>query len=75
MPDGSKQPYVCKKCGLAQKKYTGTAGGKSLCVVVNECCGIAITVWLDQVETAIRPDQKAKGVTGYRDRRGHWHRG
>lgn len=64
--DGNRQPYICRRCRTEQQKWTGTASdGTKLCLAVNTCCGEVVTVWLDQVETALRDDQKAKGVTGY----------
>lgn len=72
---GNRVPYTCRKCGKQQEKWTGVARGTKLCVVVNPCCGEAVTVWFDQIETALRPDQKAKGVKGYVGRDGFYRRG
>jgi hypothetical protein len=70
---GQRVPVLCRECGTQQDKWTGTASdGTKVCIAVNACCGLAVTVFLDQVETAIRPDQRAKGVTGYRGRDGQW---
>lgn len=69
---GNRVPYTCRRCGTPQEKWTGEARGTKVCVVVNPCCAEAVTVWLDQVDTAIRPDQRANGVTGYRGRDGRW---
>jgi hypothetical protein len=64
--DGNRLNYTCRRCGTDQRKWTGTASdGTKLCLAVNTCCGEVVTVWLDQVETALRADQKAAGVTGY----------
>lgn len=69
----NRVPRNCNKCGIQQQKWTGTArDGRKFCVVINPCCGEAITYWLDQVETDLRADQKAAGVTGYRGRDGKW---
>lgn len=70
--DGQRRPRCCRVHGVQQQKWTGEAEGKKLCLVVNVCCQQAITVWLDQVETEIRPDQRAKGVMGYKNRKGEW---
>ena len=70
---GNRVPRTCKKCGTQQQKWTGTTkNGQKFCVVVNPCCGDAITYWVDQAETDLRVDQKAAGVTGYRGRDGKW---
>lgn len=64
--NGNRTPYICRRCGAEQQKWTGTASdGTRLCLVVNPCCREVVTVWLDQLETALREDQIAKGVTGY----------
>lgn len=61
------------RCGSQQQKWTGVASnGQAFCVAVNACCGIATTYWDDQVETPLRPDQKAAGVTRYRGKDGEW---
>lgn len=64
--------HACKRCGVPQQRWTGTANGQKVCIAVNPCCGVAVTVWLDQVETEIRPDQRAQGVRRYRGRDGEW---
>jgi hypothetical protein len=67
--DGNRLSYTCRRCGAEQKKWTGTASdGTKLCLAVNTCCGEVVTLWLDQIETALRDDQKAAGVTGYAGR-------
>lgn len=67
--NGNRVPYTCRRCGADQQKWTGTASnGTKLCLAVNACCGEVVTVWLDQVETDLRDDQKAAGVTGYAGR-------
>jgi hypothetical protein len=61
------------RCGQQQEKWTGVASnGQAFCVAVNVCCGVATTYWPDQVETELRPDQKAAGVTRYRGADGKW---
>lgn len=70
---GRKVPYTCRKCHQPQQKWTGTASnGQKFCVVVNPCCGDAITFWPDQIETELRPDQRASGVNRFRGRDGKW---
>lgn len=64
--------YRCQRCGADQQRWTGEAHGTKLCLAVNACCGVVVTVWLDQVETDLRDDQRAAGVTGYRGRDGEW---
>jgi hypothetical protein len=65
--DGNRLSYTCRRCGADQKKWTGTASdGTKLCLAVNTCCREVVTLWLDQIETALRDDQKAAGVTGYK---------
>jgi hypothetical protein len=73
--DGKRQPRCCRIHGVQQEKWTGEVEGLKLCLVVNTCCQQAITVWLDQVETPIRPDQAAKGIVGYKNRKGEWRQG
>jgi hypothetical protein len=71
-PNG-RQPYLCRKCGAQQQKVTGTTrSGVKLCLVVNPCCGDVVTFWFDQVETELRADQVAAGVTDYRGADGTW---
>lgn len=65
-------PRLCRTCGVQQEKWTGEHKGEKIAIAVYTCCGKAITVWADQVETALRPDQIAKGVTQYRGRDGNW---
>lgn len=65
-------PMLCRSCGEQQQKWTGVADGQRVCVTVFPCCGVATTVWLDQVETAVRDDQRQAGVTGYVGRDGRW---
>jgi hypothetical protein len=73
---GNREPYRCRQHGGEQQKWTATtSNGTKLCVVVNPCCGTVITVWLDQVETALRADQKDAGVTGYTSTDGRWFHG
>ena len=61
--NGQRVERTCPKHGVAQRKFVGTASdGTRLCIPVNTCCKVAITVFLDQVETPLRPDQIAKGV-------------
>ena len=64
--------HVCKRHGVPQQRWTGTANGQKVCIAVNACCNEAITVWMDQVETEIRPDQRAQGVRRYKGRDGRW---
>lgn len=70
--NGKRVPRICQKCGVQQQKWTGDSIAGKFCVVVNPCCQKAITFWLDQTETELRPDQVAAGVTGYRGRDGKW---
>lgn len=71
-PEGRVE-NVCKTCGRPQRKVMGTGpDGTRLCVVVNPCCAVVITVWLDGVETVLRADQRANGVRGYHGRDGRW---
>jgi len=69
---GKRFAPLCDKHNEQQQKWTGEALGEKVCVVVYPCCQKAITVWKDQVETAIRPDQKAQGVKAYKGRDGKW---
>ena len=70
---GNRVARICRRCGEQQQKWQGTTpNGDKFCVVVNPCCGEAVTYWQDQAETALRADQKAAGVTGYRGRDGKW---
>jgi hypothetical protein len=69
---GKRFAPLCDKHGVQQEKWTGTADGQKVCIVVYPCCGKAITVWLDQIETAIRPDQRQQGVARYQGRDGKW---
>lgn len=64
--------YRCQQCGTDQQRWTGEAFGTKLCLAVNACCGLIVTVWLDQVETELRDDQRAAGVTDYRTAAGTW---
>lgn len=70
--NGRRYAPVCDKHGVQQQKWTGEAFGQKLCIVVYPCCQKAITVWQDQVETEIRPDQKKNGITRYKGRDGRW---
>lgn len=70
--NGVRTPDCCNKCGIQKEKWCGEAFGRKVCIVVAVCCRKAITVWEDQVETEVRPDQRAKGVTGYTGRDGRW---
>jgi hypothetical protein len=67
--DGERVPRRCNKCGTQQQKWTGESQGHKVCLAVNVCCGVVVTIWKDQVDTDLRPDQRAKGVT-YIDRQG-----
>lgn len=69
---GRRVPRCCKRHGVQQDTITGEAEGRKLAISVAPCCNLAITVWLDQVETEIRPDQRAKGIQRYRGRNGEW---
>jgi hypothetical protein len=70
---GNRVPYRCDRCNTDQQKWTGTASdGTKLCLAVNACCGEVVTIWLDQVETELRDDQRAKGVKGYKGRDGQY---
>lgn len=69
---GQRVPRCCQKHGVQQQTWTGEAHGYKLALAVYTCCDLAITLWLDQQETALRPDQIAKGVTKYRGRNGEW---
>jgi hypothetical protein len=61
--NGQRVPRICNRHGVQQRKFVGTASdGTALCIAVNTCCRLAITVFADQVETPLRPDQIAKGV-------------
>lgn len=78
--NGVKQPVICRKCKQQQKKWTGETKDSDgnvvkLCVTVFTCCGLATTVWADQQETELRPDQKAQGRKGYIGKDGLWRRG
>lgn len=70
--NGKREPYRCRKCGSEQQKITGSHEGQALCIPACTKCRVAVTVWEDQVETGLRADQKAKGVTRYRGRNGEW---
>lgn len=71
--DRGRETVVCRSCGKDQIKACGeTADGLEIVVVVNPCCGRIITVFLDKVETEVRADQRARGVTGYHGRDGRW---
>lgn len=65
---------LCPTCGNQQVKVTGVANGEALCVPACTNCKVGVTVWRDQVETDLRDDQRAAGVTGYRGRDGGWRR-
>jgi hypothetical protein len=69
---GKRVAPMCDKHNVQQEKWTGEAFGEKVCVVVYPCCQKAITVWKDQVETEIRPDQRQQGVNGYKGRDGKW---
>lgn len=69
---GKRFAPLCTTHNVQQEKWTGTALGEKVCVVVFPCCKRAITVWKDQVETEIRPDQRKQGVKGYKGRDGKW---
>lgn len=71
----NKVARICRKHNEQQRKWTGTtASGQKFCVAVNVCCGEAVTFFEDQIETDLRPDQKAAGVKRYRGRNGEWRR-
>jgi hypothetical protein len=73
---GQRIERSCRRHGKQQEKWTGVASnGQAFCVAVNDCCGEAITYWLDQVETPLRADQKASGRTGYVGKDGKWRNG
>jgi len=72
LPDGTRQPYRCRRCGQQQEKWTGEAAGVKVCLVVNRCCGTVVTLYHDQLDTPLRADQRANGVTRYRGRDGQW---
>lgn len=63
---GNRYAPICEHHNVQQEKWTGNG----VCVVVYPCCRKAITVWADQVETPLRPDQIRAGVTSYHDRNG-----
>jgi hypothetical protein len=65
---------TCAKCGSGQVKVTGVGQGHALCVPACPTCKVGVTVWVDQVETDLRDDQKEAGVTGYRGRDGRMRR-
>jgi len=51
--------HTCRRHGVKQEKWVGQASnGTKLCIAVAPCCQTAITVFLDQVRTELRPDQK-----------------
>lgn len=61
--NGQRVPRICKRHNVPQQKWTGRASdGTSLCIPVSPCCGVAITVFADQIETPLRADQIAKRV-------------
>ena len=64
--------HSCRHHNLPQQRWTGMANGQRVCVAVNPCCNVAVTVWLDQVETEILPDQRAQGVRRYKGKDGKW---
>lgn len=70
--NGQRVPMLCRSCGQQQEKWTGEAFGQKVCVTVFPCCGVATTVWFDQIETAVRPDQRAAGLKGYVGKDGRW---
>lgn len=70
--DGKRYEPLCKRHGRQQEKWTGEAFGQKICLVVYPCCGEAVTVWIDQTETPLRPDQIKDGVKGYTGRDGKW---
>lgn len=73
--NNNKVARICRKHNEQQRKWTGTtASGQKFCVAVNVCCGEAVTFFEDQIETELRPDQKASGVKRYRGRNGEWRR-
>lgn len=65
-------PMLCRSCGAQQQKWTGVANGQKVCVTVFPCCGVATTVWFDQIETEVRADQRQAGLTGYVGMDGRW---
>jgi len=72
----NKVARICRRHNEQQRKWTGTtASGQKFCVAVNVCCGEAVTYFDDQVETPLRPDQKAAGQTGYVGKDGKWREG
>jgi len=70
--NGKRIARMCDIHNVQQEKWTGEFAGEKVCVVVYPCCQKAITCWKDQVETEIRPDQKAQGVKRYQGRDGQW---
>lgn len=70
--DGKRVPRLCQHHGVQQQTWTGEHNGVKIALAVYTCCQKAITVWQDQVETEVRPDQKKNGVTGYYGRDGKW---
>ena len=51
--------HTCRIHGVAQQKWVGEAhDGTKLCIAVAPCCQRAITVFLDQVRTPLRADQR-----------------
>jgi hypothetical protein len=70
--NGKRVAPMCERHNAQQEKWTGEAFGEKICVVVFPCCGKAVTAWKDQVETAVRPDQKKAGIKGYKGRDGVW---
>lgn len=70
--NGNRVPRMCNKHGVQQEKWTGEYKGTKVCVCVFTCCQKAVTVWFDQIETEIRPDQRRKGVKGYHGKDGKW---
>ena len=69
---GKKRPRRCRSCGEQQQTWTGTTSTGKFAVAVFPCCNTAITVFADQRETNLRPDQREAGVTGYVGRDGAW---
>lgn len=70
--NGKRVPMLCRSCGKQQEKWTGEAFGQKVCVTVFPCCGVATTAWFDQIDTEVRADQRAAGLTGYVGRDGKW---
>lgn len=70
--NGKRYAPLCKRHNVQQEKWCGEALGQKVCIVVYPCCGEAVTVWVDQIETEIRPDQRKAGVKGYTGRDGKW---